>query len=74
MSIGLELWLRKRSHDWVIRLHAASDIRRRMRQQCFDYGNRGHGNRANRRSRQMWLASRADTFDLGETVRYILGP
>lgn len=41
MSLGLQLWLAKRSSDRFVRMHARGDLRHRMRQQWNDYEPRG---------------------------------
>lgn len=71
-SLPLELWLRKRSQDYYVRLHAGNEIRRRMRQNYTDYSRRGKGNRAQRRAARIAIAARLATIDPGALAAYIL--
>lgn len=71
MTIGLSLWLRKRSKDKWVRMHARSDVRRTINQQWHDYGRRGKGNRAWKRAeavaRQLDLVT-VDPFAMARSI------
>jgi hypothetical protein len=52
-SLGLQLWMAKRSSDRFVRMHATGHVRRILQQQTRDHSRRGKGNRAWRRARAL---------------------